>query len=254
MPLFNDEALTLRHFDFGEADRIVSFFAKKHGKIRVVAKGARKMKSRFAGRLEPFHKVDIVYYGRENANLYKLSSVDFNSTRGAVSDDLEKFHRACYITELMELALREGDPNPKAFMAANAALELVAGEPRPRELDWLVRFFDVRFLSHIGYSPTLDRCVACRGSLPETGHLSFDAAKGGMVCLRCKPGFKNALPVSAGAAKFMAKMLTTEFGKAARLKPSPQMMGEITGAIIAFRDSRIQTAIKSERFFAPAGE
>ncbi len=250
MPLYDDEALTLRHFDLGEADRIVSFFGKKHGKIRVVAKGARKLKSRFSGRLEPFHKVDIVYFGRENASLFKLSSVDFSCTRGGVSDDLERYHRACYVAELLEVSLREGDPNPKAFMAANATLELIAQESRLPELDWLVRFFDVRFLSHLGYSPTLERCISCRGGLPETGQLSFDAGGGGMVCPGCGHNFRSAIPVSSGAAKFMAKMLTTEFGKAARLKPSPPMLREICGAIVAFRNSRIQAKIKSERFFA----
>ncbi|MBI5178285.1 MAG: DNA repair protein RecO [Nitrospinae bacterium] len=249
MPLYNDEAITLRHYDFGEADRIVSFFGRRHGKVRVVAKGARKLKSRFAGRLEPFHKVAIVYFGRENANLYKLSNVDFRRTRAAMSDELERFHRACYVTELMEAALREGDPNPKAFLAANATLELIARETRTAELDWITRFFDVRFLSHIGYTPTLDRCVACRGGLPETGQLAFDAAKGGIVCPACRPKFKSAVALSAGAAKFMAKMLTTEFGKAVRLKPSPQILREITSAIIAFRNSRIQVKMNSERFF-----
>ncbi|MBI3794826.1 MAG: DNA repair protein RecO [Nitrospinae bacterium] len=155
MPLFSDVAIVLRGYEFGEADRIISFFTKNRGKIRVVAKGARKLKSRFAGRLEPFHRVDLTYFGKEHSSLFKLSAVDFNAVRPAIGEDLERFHRACYITELMELATRDGDPNPRAFMAADAALELVACESKPRDLDWIVRFFDVKLLHHLG-------AVACR--------------------------------------------------------------------------------------------
>ncbi len=252
MPLFNDEAITLRHFDLGEADRIVSFFGKKHGKVRIVAKGCRKLKNRFAGRLEPFHTVDIVYFGREHTSLFKLSSVDMKDMRPAAGENLERHPRACYVAELMEAGLREGDPNPKAWMAAEATLNLLMKETRAAELDWIVRFFDVKFLSHIGYTPTLDRCVACRGPLPDMPQTLFDAEKGGLTCPRCKHKSNGLIPLSAGAAKFLAKILTTTFGDAARLKPSPQILGEIVRCITAFRNQRLHAKFNSEKFFSTA--
>lgn len=250
MPLYSDEALTLRHHDFGEADRIVSFFSRRHGKIRAVAKGARKLKSRFAGRLEPFHTVDITYYGREGAQLYKLSSAEISRARTGLSEDLERFSRACYFTEALELGLREGDPNPKAYLAADAAFNLIEKESRPKELDWLVRFFDVKFLSHIGYRPELERCVVCRAAAAEGVSAAFDAERGGILCPACRAKGKNLIPLSAGAAKFLARIMATEFGGATRLKPSPAMLEEIGKAIVAFRNGRLRSIMKSERFFS----
>jgi DNA repair protein RecO (recombination protein O) len=214
-----------------------------------MAKGARKLKSRFTGRLEPFHRVDITYFGKENATLFKLSSVDLNKTRPAIGDDLERFHRAYYITELMELATHDGDPNQRAFLAADAALELIAAETKPRDMDWIIRFFDVKLLNHLGYGPSLDKCVACGSKPHESGRLYFDVEKGGLLCSPCsrKPGKKTVM--TQGAAKFLGRIVTTEFSKAARLKPSTALLDEINAVVKAFRDSRIQSKIKSERFF-----
>jgi DNA repair protein RecO (recombination protein O) len=252
MPLYNDTAIMIRGHDFGEADKIVSFFCKNHGKIRVVAKGARKLKSQFAGRLEPFHRLDITYFGRENVGLYKLSAVDLDSARSAIADDLERFHRACYVTEFIELATRDGDPNPRAFMAADATLELLCAETKPRDMDWITRFFDVKLLNHLGYGPTLDRCIDCGGALHEQGSLAFDVSRGGVLCATCRRKSGRTTPLSQGAAKFLSRIVSTEFSKASRLKPSPALMNEITGVVSAFRDSRIQSKMKSERFFAGA--
>lgn len=251
MPLHNDSAIILRGYDFGEADRIISFFCKNHGKIRAIAKGARKPKSRFAGRLEPFHRVDITYFGRENAGLFKLGAVDLRAVRTEMADDLERFARACYVTELIELATRDGDPNPRAFMAADAALELMAPESNVRDLDWLTRFFDVKLLNHLGYGPTLDKCVACGGELQDSGRLAFDVGRGGVLCGACGRLARKKILLTQGAVKFLARIVGTDFSKAARLKPSAALMDEITGVVTAFRDSRIQSKIKSERFFAP---
>lgn len=248
MPLYSDEALTLRHFDFGEADRIVSFFSRRHGKIRVVAKGARKLKSRFAGRLEPFHTVDIDYFGREHAQLFKLSGAEISRARSGLCDDFERYSRACYLIEMVELGLKEGDANPKAYLAAEAALGLIEKESRPRELDWIIRFFDVKFLSHIGYTPALDRCIACRAAPKEGAPAAFDVERGGLLCPACRRGGRTTVPLSAGAAKFLSRIQTTEFSKAQRLKPSPALLEEIVRTIGAFRNSRLGK-INSERFF-----
>lgn len=269
MPLFSDTALTLRHFDFGEADRIVSFFCRRRGKIRVVAKSARRLKSRFSGRLEPFHSVGIVYFGKENATLFKLSSVDMNKARSGISENLDKFTHACYLTEVIENGLKEHDPNPAAFDAAVSAFGLINSEPSRQQLDLIIRFFDLKFLGSIGYRPTFDACVYCKKPLPEGACAPllpadrqfydkssqdapsslFSVEKGGLLCNACKPGRGKLVPLSAGSAKFLAKMTSMSFDKINRLKPSPALFSEISASVVAFRNSKLQSVINSERFF-----
>lgn len=258
MPLYRDDAITLRYINFGEADRIVTFLSRRHGKVKAVAKGARKIKSVFAGRLEPFHKVEIFYFGKENTTLFKLNSVAISTARMGLSKDLEKFHRACYLTELIEHGLKEGDPNPQLFETANDALDCIERESTPAALDWIVRFFDIKFLGHIGYRPTTDRCVRCGGNLlrqskaayKNKGSAAFDVGRGGLVCGACRPECPSSIPISQGSAKFLEKIITTSFDKASRLKPSAAIMEEISKSVIAFRKSRLHAKINSERFFA----
>ena len=249
MPLYRDKAVTLRRYELGESSLIVSLFTRNRGKIKVVARGAKNLKSPFAGRLEPFNTVDVVYYGKENVSLYRLTSIDVSSARVSIAEDLDKFSRACYLAEVLEAGVKEQDPNRAVFETADTALEMIASESNRQSLDLIVRLFDVKFLEHIGYRPTLTRCVSCRGALPDRQPAAFDVGKGGLVCAKCRPKSSEAIALSAGAAKFMAKMADSGFDRIGRLKPSAALMGEISGSIAAFRNSRLQSFIKSERFF-----
>ena len=249
MPLYNDEAVLLRSWDLGEADRIISFLGRRRGRVRVVAKGARKLKSRFSGRLEPFNKLSIVYYGKESTQLFKLSSIEIATPLRGISDDLEKYTHACYLSEVAEAAMHEGDPNPKAFDILLDALKWISKENRPDALEWAVRFFDVKFLTAIGYHPTLDRCITCGRRFEEKGNPLFHPEKGGISCHRCSSTADGGMELTIGGVKFLSKIISSSFGQGARLRPSAAMMKEITGAITAFRNARLGVKIKSEKYF-----
>jgi len=249
MPLFRDKAITLHRFDLGESSVIVSFFCRERGRIKGVAKGAKKLKSVFAGRMEPFHSVEVVYYGKEHTDLYRLRSVDIATARVSIAEDLEKFSRACYLAELIEAGMREHDPNIAAYDTAEFAFGMLAMESNPKKLDFIVRYFDLKFLSHIGYRPTLENCVACRGELPDRQPAAFDTARGGLICPSCRPKSGETISISAGSAKFLAKMAVTGFDRINRLGVTEKVMEEISSVITAFRNSRLQRQIKSERFF-----
>jgi len=252
MPLYKDEAIILRHYDLGEADRIISFFGRRYGRIRAVAKGARKLKSRFAGRLEPFHVISITFFGKENAELFKLSGAEIIRANPSLSDDLEKFYRASYLNETVETGLREGDPNSAAFHAVVKTLERLADSSSPMEREWIARFFDIKFLSALGYRPSMGHCVACRKEWPGNGEPFFDPVRGGLVCRACGGKKKNLLSLSSGAAKFLNRIAETGFDKAERLRPSQAIMDEISRTVIAFRDARLQTVFRTERLLPSA--
>ncbi len=247
MPLYKDEAIILRHYDLGDADRIISFFARRYGRMRAVAKGSRKLKSRFAGRLEPFHVISITFFGRENAELFKLSGAEIIRAHPSLSDNLEKFYRACYLNEAVETGLREGDPNGAAFHAVAQTLQRLADSSSPMEREWITRFFDVKFLSALGYRPSMGHCAVCRKEWPGNGNPVFDPARGGLVCRACGGKQNNVISLSSGAVKFLNRITSTGFDKAARLKPSPQLMDEISRTVIAFRNARLQTVFRTEQ-------
>ena len=239
----------MHRFDLGESSVIVSFFCRNHGRIKGVAKGAKKLKSVFAGRMEPFHSVEVGYYGKEHTELYRLRSIDIVTARSSIAEDLEKFSRACYMSELIAAGMKEHDPNIALYDLAESAFNMLAMESSVKKLDFIVRFFDLKFLSHIGYRPTLEHCVRCSSALPDRQQVGFDTAKGGLVCPKCRPKSSDTVPISAGTAKFLAKMVDTGFDRIHRLGVTENVVSEITAVLTAFRNSRLQTQIKSERFF-----
>jgi len=250
MPIYNDQAILLRRYDLAESDRIVSFFGRRYGKVRVVAKGSKKLKSRFAGRLEPFHKVDISFFGKENTSLFKLSSVDFSKTNTELASDINKIFRATYLTEMVEAGLRDGDPNPKAFEVVTKALDWFDRQKTGRDFEWMTRFFDIQFLSALGYRPTLDSCTICRREWSGENEPLFDASAGGLLCGKCGKGKPSANPLTIGAAKFLKRITESDFDMAERLKPSAPLLKEIENSVTSFRNARLGTLMKSERFLS----
>ncbi|MDH5543248.1 MAG: DNA repair protein RecO [Nitrospinota bacterium] len=249
MPRYNDEALVLRNWDYGESDRIVSVFCRNHGKVRVIAKGAKKMKSRFLGRLEPFQTVKLSYLGKEHSQLFILSSIELTGNNMNFISNLDKFSRACYLVEMVEAGLKEGDPNRTAFDTVVRTLKWIGENENGRGYEWITRFFDVRFLSSLGYRPTLDRCVTCGKKFELNSKPFFNPEGGGLSCEKCAKGVEFTIPVSLGSARFLEKILSGGFEMAARLKPSPMMIDEIEKSITAFRNSRLQRVFKTERYF-----
>jgi len=249
MPRYNDEALVLRNWDYGESDRIVSLFCRNFGKVRVIAKGAKKMKSRFLGRLEPFQTVKVSYFGKEQSHLFMLSSIELTGSNLNFISNLDKYSRACYLVEMAETGLKDGDPNRLAFDTVVRTLRWISENENSRGYEWITRFFDVRFLSALGYRPTLDSCVTCAKKFELNSKAYFNPEGGGLSCERCSKKAEFVIPISLGSAKFLEKILSGGFDMAARLKPSPVMIDEIEKSITAFRNSRLQKVFKTERYF-----
>ena len=109
MAIRNDQGIVLRSFPFGEADRVVVILSPNHGKLRTVAKGIRKTKSRFGGRLEPFTHVDLVLY--EGRNLDTITQVSVIETFSHVRDDLDRVMAAGTMVEAVDAVASEGEPS-----------------------------------------------------------------------------------------------------------------------------------------------
>ena len=138
MPLYKTEALILRTYKLGEADRIVVFLTRDRGKKRGVANGARRPRSQFAGALEPFTRVGLTYYEREHRDLVRLSYAEpqCSPLRASRPDALP---HVGYFAELMDEWAQEGDPNERLFRLGSSTLDaLAAGVPT----EPLARYFE----------------------------------------------------------------------------------------------------------------
>lgn len=192
------EAVVLRTLDYGDSDRIVTFLTDTMGKVRGIAKGARKSRKRFANALEPFSRVNLVFTRRSRDALVLIEMSEPLDHHEALRADLEKTLLASYIVDLSDHFSVEGRQNDPLYGLVRDFLRLLDREPALTE-DHL-RFFEIRLLAAAGFEPMLDRCTACRCEAGN-GAWRFDPRQGGIRCSACGSEDPDAVTVTAGTLK-----------------------------------------------------
>ncbi len=247
MPLFDSPAVTLRTRRLGETDKLVTFFTLRYGKVKAVAKGAYKTKSRYGGRLEPFTHGNLIVFGKEKAGIFRLNSFDVVDPYLPLRRDFASVNRAFVAMELVEQTTEDWDPNRKVFVELVAFLKSVAYADRDRGVLPL-RLFESRYLALTGFGPRLNQCVHC-GKAP-TGETGFNAARGGVVCGDCLPGDPFADRVSLGAIRLMERGTVAEPSALARLSGSPQVTAELGIIVNGMVERHLRRRLRAERFLA----
>ncbi len=179
MATFRDEGVVLRTIKLGEADRIITFVTPEHGKVRAVAKGIRKPKSKLAGRLEPLTYVSMLCWrGRE---LDIVSQVEVLDHYRAIREDIDRMPAAFTMLEAVDLVAVERQPMPRLFKSLTGALRTLAEGPAPV----LLGAFLFRLLALEGFGPITEACAACDEAVPL---VAYDEHAGGFLCRSCRSG------------------------------------------------------------------
>ncbi len=209
------EAVVLRHSDWGEADRLLTIFSREAGKLRAVAKGVRKMRSRKAGHLEPFTRSKVLLArGRDFWIVTQAETVDAYLPIG---EDLLRTAYAAYVLELVDRFIYEEGENRPLYQLLVDTLERVSTLP---DAFPAVRYFEIRLLDLLGFRPELNNCVRCGNEIkPEDQY--FDAGQGGVLCPRCGDGVQTARPVTVNTLKFLRHYQRSTFREASRAELSP---------------------------------
>jgi len=178
--IHRDEGIVLRTYRLGEADRIVVLLTRGRGKVRAVAKGVRKTKSKFGSRLEPMSHCELqIYEGRELDLVTQAESLD---TFRAVRDDLDRIGRAMSMLEVVDQLAQEGQANPELFRMLLGALRTLESTRSPV----VTPAFLWKVLALEGFRPTVDDCAQCGES--EVELVAFDVDSGGLLCRTCRRG------------------------------------------------------------------
>src|SRR3989442_1793469 len=160
MPLLKTPAIVLKSRKWGDADRIVTFFTLKHGKVRGVARGARRMKSRFGGTLEPFVYCDLVLYEKPGDSLYRVSQTDVREAFHPLRSSLETIAGAARLANLAGAVTADGDAVPRIFHALLEGVPAIQGSEEPGLTAALSELEVLRFARGL---PPPDRCQNCPG-------------------------------------------------------------------------------------------
>lgn len=231
-------AVVIGAMDYREADRIVTLFTLEHGRVRGIARGARKSRRRFGASLELFARVRARLQLRDG--LSPLLEADLVTVYPGIRRDLPRIALAGYCCELVDHFLPDGMPNPRLFRLLVTLLEHLdqsAAAPEDR------RFFEVNLLNILGYRPPLDACPACGADLGLTGGL---LAGGGMHGIPCPTCANTGRSISSATIQALRKSLRTgRFGAVPFTGESLTEAGELLDRAIA---GHLHRPIKSLAF------
>jgi DNA repair protein RecO (recombination protein O) len=214
------EAIVLRSIRYGEADRILHLYSARRGRIGAIAKGARKPRSRFGGRLEPFFRLDLMLHeGRgELLTVTSVSTVEGYPRLRSSGPALSAGARAC---DAVLRLLDSAEPNPPAYNLLCRYLALLDDPAAPRApgLETALSF-RLKLALAAGFSPELASCVRCGEAERLVG---FSGAAGGVVCASCEAG---AFPLSAEAHGFMVGAIAAPLAAAPEADPGALRQAE----------------------------
>ena len=236
------EAIVLRHADWGEADRLLWLFTREMGKVKVVAKGVRKPRSRKAGHLEPFTRVELLLaYGRD---LPIVTQAEAKEAYLELREDLVRVGYASYVIELLDRFTYEEGENYALYRLLSETLSRINLETDPA---FAVRYYEVRLLDVVGFRPQLLHCVNCGEDIQaEDQFFSFE--KGGVICPNCGTQEVGVRGVSMPALKILRHFQRSSYVEAQRARLSSTVDRELENLMGQFLTYILERGLNTPSF------
>jgi DNA repair protein RecO (recombination protein O) len=206
MALVKSRAISLKSHWLGETSKVVVCYTRDYGKVRLVAKGARKGGGRLGAALEPMQVSGVVFYLRPGHDLLFVSQAEVERQWPELRRDVVRMAYAGAALELTDALVSEQESDPGLFDLLEATLDRIAAAP-PSSLDAVLWSFELSLARALGYTPELARCVVCGG--PPKGGSSFGSRRGGIVCGNCVSEEPGARPLSDAGATILAALPRT---------------------------------------------
>ncbi len=237
MPLYKAEAIVIRRTNLGEADRIVTLFTRDQGKLAAVAKGARKPKSRFGGRLELFTHVRVLLaVGR---TLDVVSQVEVIDPFASLRESLTRVGYASLVAEAVDRATADREPSPEIFSLVRTSLELIRDGDDHLAAIW----FAGQLLLAIGYGPIFERCVVC--GRPLQGPCTFSHALGGTLCERDRGRDPRAVAMAPVMRKTLEFLFHATPAVLPRLVMDERMREDLGGLLQEYLEYRLEVRLRA---------
>jgi DNA repair protein RecO (recombination protein O) len=239
---FRLEAVVLRHNDWGEADRLIGLYTLEMGKLRALAKGVRKLRSRKAGHLEPFTRVNLLL--ARGRDLPLITQAETLEPYLALREDLAGATYASYVVELLDRFTYEEGENRALYRLLVDTLARLCQEP---DRDLVVRYYEIRLLDLVGFRPQLFQCVSCGAEIkPEDQY--FSASLGGALCPRCGRHTEGAQPISLNALRYLRHFQRSNYAEATRLRLNPALNRELENIVQHYMTYLLERGLNTPAF------
>lgn len=239
--LYRVKGIVIRSMDYGEGNKIITLCTETHGKIGVMARGAKKLKSRHGAITQPFTYGEFVFY-RQNGGLGSLNQGEIIESHFSLRSDLLLAAYASYACELLDRSLHDEEVGTFWFTQLKACLEgLTAG----KDQQIVIHLFEIKILQASGYGPSFEACVSC-GSLEESTRVS--PLLGGRLCQRCRHHDHGAMPVSSGTLRLLSLFEKMDMRRLGNIEVKDTTKEELKKVMRAFMDTQLSLNLKSRHF------
>jgi len=236
------EAIVLKHSDFGEADRLLTLYSREQGKLRAIAKGARKPRSRKAGHIEPFTCVSLQL--AKGRSLHIVSQAEAKDSHDTLSEDLVSLGYASYVVELLDKFTFDGEENRGLYRLLRHTLKRLS---RKDNSEIVVRYYEIRLLDFLGFRPQLQKCLNCEKEVQAQDQY-FSTQQGGVLCPDCGPIDQAAHPISMDALKYLRHFQRSSYSDASRAKIKKSVRLELETLMDHYLTYLLERQLNSTRF------
>lgn len=236
------EGIVLKTTPFGEADLIVTYLTYDYGVIKTFAKSPRKIKSRFGSSLEPLTLSKIGLWGKEDATLPRLTQSDIVMSFQSIRERFECFLKISEIIELTLNFLPEAEANKNVF---SLLLKTLKASEKNCNMLLTIILYKIKFLNLIGYAPRLTGCGRCGRS----GY-SFYVSHGSILCEMCAGSIDRPIKLSPGTIKLYESLSKWDISLSERIKPSQNLLSELSNMINDHIRYTISRPLKSKSFIS----
>ena len=237
---YQTEAIIIKKIKLGEADRILTLYTPHLGKIRGVAKGVRRPRSKLAGHLELItHSQVSLARGRNLDTIIGSHTID---SFLPLKSDLWLTSCALYVTELINQFAAEHVENYSLFQLL---LEIMHHLCQSGDNELVLRYFEMHLLNQVGYRPKLQQCVSCRSPLKPVTTNAFSPTDGGVLCPKCRQRRSLTYPLSVNALKVLRLLQSSNYATASKLKMNPELSHELAEVMSHYIEYLLDREVKS---------
>lgn len=236
------EAIILQHSDWGEADRILRLYTREQGKLRAIAKGARKLKSRKAGHLEPFMRSRLML--AQGRDMWIVTQAELIEPYDPLRQNLESTARMAYVIELLDRLTYEEGQNWQLFDLVSSTLGRLVEQTDPFVP---IHYYEMRILDLTGYRPLLFECASCRKKI-EAEDQFFSAELGGVLCPSCGARTAGSRLISMDALRYLRHFQRSSYAEALRADPSAKTRTEVESILNYYLTYLLERGLNSTEF------
>jgi len=248
MPLFKTEGIVLRTIDFGEADRIVTFFTRDFGKIKAVVKGVRRTRSRYGSAVELLSRTQVFLWGKPGRELFRMTQCCIVNSFKNLREDLGKLGAGAYIAELIDQLTEPHEKSPEIYHLLLTCLSMLEKEDDFKKIIYL---FSVRLITLAGWKFNLANCSYCKKPVElsgRTGKLHLSGHWGGLLCGSCVSKDRQAIETIPRTVQHLRYLQRVEIGKFRRLKLSLKEKQELERVLEYFLVCQTGREFKALKF------